>query len=479
MMVSRLDVVRRHWLFATVLTLGTTLRVLAWVAYQPALFYSDSVNYLDNTHRVPNTGWHPLGYPIFLDLFLIGRHLALVTAVQHLLVLADAIVIYVLLQRLGCGRIVAALAATPPLLDAYQVQIEQYILSEALFESLLVAAVAIALWPRRGGTRTLSAWRVAATGLILGLSVLVRLDAIGLCVPLAGWVIWATRRSRPPRAWLPILAAGLAFALPVVFLVGLREGNGNGASITGMGPNWIYGRVAPFANCPHDDLPAIEKALCPTQPLGHRPGPVWFQDSAAAPEWQFLDAHPHDTAPIEDFARHVIVHQPLDYIQAVTTDFAQQFRPTRAQFPNGPEVLSWQFRPTLTPVDPTKPEPQSMVSQFGTGQARINVGIARALRDYQRYGYLPGPVLALLLIAGVVVLVIKRRHPLAPALLLLLTGAVMVVLVATATVLFSWRYMLPTLFLYPPAAALAWTMVHIDHPESKVTNRRFFGILGV
>jgi hypothetical protein len=31
------------------------------------------------------------------------------------------------------------------------------------------------------------------------------------------------------------------------------------------------------------------------------------------------------------------------------------------------------------------------------------------------------------------------------------------VLVATATVLFSWRYMLPTLLFYPPAGALAWT----------------------
>jgi hypothetical protein len=459
MMASRLDVVRRHWLFATVLTLGTTLRALAWCAYQPALFYSDSVNYLDNTHRVPNTGWHPLGYPLFLDLFLIGRHLALVTAVQHLLVLADAGLIYVLLQRLGCGRIVAALATTPVLLDAYQVQIEQYILSEALFESLLVAAIAIALWPRRDGARTVSSRRAATVAVILGLSVLVRLDAIGLCLPLAGWVIWTTWRTRSRRSWRPLLAAVVAFALPTIFLIGLRTSDGNGTSITGMGANWLYGRVAPFANCPHDDLPAIEKALCPTQPLGHRPGPVWFQASPAAPEWQFLDAHPHDTAPIEAFARRVIEHQPLDYLQAVTTDFGQQFRATRAEFYNGPEVRSWQFRLTLTPVDPTKPQPQSMVNQFGTGHARIDVTIARALRDYQRYGYLPGPVMALLLFAGVVALIIRRRHPLAPALLLFLLSAVMAVLVATATVLFSWRYMLPTLLLYPPAGALAWTML--------------------
>jgi hypothetical protein len=469
MMAGRFGMIRRHWLFSIVLLLGVVLRAVAWVAYQPALFYSDSVNYLANTDRLPNSAWHPPGYPFFLDPLLIGHHLAVVSAVQHLMVVADAVVIYLLLQRLGCGRFVAALACTPALLDAYQVQIEQYVLSEALFETLLVAAIAIAMWPGRDGVRQVSARRSAGVAVLLGLGVLVRLDAVGLVVPLFGWLFWSIWRARPANrarragggswAWRPVVAAMLAFALPVAFLIGLREDRGNGASINGMGPIWLYSRVAPFANCPHDDLPASERALCPTQPLGHRPGPIWFQDTSTAPEWRYLTLHPGHTAILEAFARRVIVHQPLGYARAVTADFDQQFRPTRARTPNGPEVVSWQFRLTLTPVDPTKPVPQQIVNEFGTGRARLNRALARDLRDYQRFGYLPGPVMAVLLLFGVGVLVVRRRHPLAPALLMLVLSGVVTVLIATATVLFSWRYMLPTLLLYPPAGAVAWVMV--------------------
>jgi hypothetical protein len=471
MMAGALGAVRRHWLFALVLSLGTALRGLAWAAYQPALFYSDSVNYLANTYQIPNSGWHPLGYPVFLDLLLWGHHLAVVSAVQHLLVIADAVVIYLLLLRLGGGRIVATLAIAPLLLDAYQVQIEQYILSEAFFETLLTAAAAIALWPSREGIRTLSWRRSAGVAVLLGLSVLVRLDALGLVVPLVGWLIWtswrhrAAKSPRPVRSaarsrlWLPIVAAAIAFALPIAVLVGIRDARGNGASVSGMGPIWLYSRVAPFANCASDDPPVSQRALCPTQPLGHRPGSIFFQNSYTAPEWRYLVTHPGDTGTVESFARRVIEHQPLDYLHAVAVDFDHQFRPTRAQTPAGPEVVSWQFRLTLTPVDSTKPVPQTVVDQFGTGKARIDVGLARVLHDYQRYGYLPGPVMLFLLLGSAIVLVVRRRHPLAPALLLLLGSAVMVVLIATATVLFSWRYMLPTLLLYPPAGAVAWIML--------------------
>ncbi|HEX3823455.1 MAG TPA: hypothetical protein VHV79_03190 [Mycobacteriales bacterium] len=458
-MVRRLAAVRRHWLFVLIMTLGAALRALAWAAYQPALFYSDSVNYLANTFRIPNEAWHPPGYPIFLDALLSGHHLAVVGAVQHLLVLADGVAIYLVLLRLGCSRVAATLAATPLLLDAYQVQIEQYVLSEALFETLLTAAVVIAMWPSRDGVRRVDPWRATAVALLIGLSVLVRLDALGLALPLGLWLLWTGWREHSWRMFVPIVAGIVGFALPVAVLLGLRGVGTNGKHINGMSPIWLYSRVAPIANCPHDDLPARLQQLCPVEPLGHRPGPIYYQDYGGAPEWVFLRAHTGDTQALEDFASHVIEHQPLGYARAVLVDFAQQFRPTRAQNPNGPEVKSWQFRLTLTPVDSTKPVPQKVVDDYGSGRARLNLGLARMLRHYQHYGYLPGPVVALLLAFGAGVLAVRRRHPLAPVLLLVLGSAVMAVLDATATVLFSWRYVLPTLFLYPPAAALAWVML--------------------
>ena len=69
-----------------------------------------------------------------------------VAAVQHLLGLAMAVVIYLLLLRRGAPRWLAALAMAPVLLDAYQLQIEQTIMPDTWFEALIVAGLAILLW---------------------------------------------------------------------------------------------------------------------------------------------------------------------------------------------------------------------------------------------------------------------------------------------------------------------------------------------
>jgi hypothetical protein len=462
-MSRALRALSRHWAITALLAAGLALRVLAWIAYQPALFYSDSVNYLSNTGKLPGTGWHPPGYPVVLDLLTLGRHLAPVSAVQHLLVLADAGVLYAVLLRLGCGRPAASLACVPVLVDAYQVQIEQYVMAEAVFETLLVAAVAVALWSPRPGAR-----RIAVVGLLLSLSALVRLDAAGMIVPLAGWAAWTAARARRDgrdqvvlrrHAPLAVGVAVVAFGLPLAALVGLRAAAGSGATASGSDAIWLYGRVAPFADCAADDVPAPLRPLCPAQPADRRPGPIWFENSADSPARRWLAARPGDTAAVTAFAHRVALHQPFDYLHAVLAEFAEQFRPTRAQIPGGPDVRPWRFRTTLAPVDPTKPVAQSVVDRWGTGRARIDVPVARWLGGYQRYGYLPGPLVAAGLLAGAVVLVRRRRHRLAPALWLLLSAGVMAVLVATATVLFSWRYVLPTLLLYPPAAAVAWTML--------------------
>ena len=49
--------------------------------------------------------------------------------------------LYALLVRLGVPKTWSALATAPVLLDGYQLNIEQYILTEALFELLLVSAL--------------------------------------------------------------------------------------------------------------------------------------------------------------------------------------------------------------------------------------------------------------------------------------------------------------------------------------------------
>src|SRR6202044_923487 len=135
------------------LAAGLALRVLAQVSYRPALFYIDTARYLYNAE-----GMDPVGYKGPLRAILFLANFGAVAAVQHLLGLAMAVVIYVLLLRRGVSRWLAALAIAPVLLDAYQVQNEQAIMPGTWFEALIVAGLAILLWRPRAG------WRAVVAG---------------------------------------------------------------------------------------------------------------------------------------------------------------------------------------------------------------------------------------------------------------------------------------------------------------------------
>ena len=124
-------------MFLAVLGVGVALRVVTQIAYRPALLYIDSYRYLGNLHDLnPAKTSQPIGYVLLLlrPVLSVGN-LAVVAGVQHIIGLAMGVAIYALVIRLGVRRWVAVLAAVPVLLDAYQLQIEQNIMSETLFEA--------------------------------------------------------------------------------------------------------------------------------------------------------------------------------------------------------------------------------------------------------------------------------------------------------------------------------------------------------
>src|SRR5215469_2586559 len=147
-------VLRRHWLAVVLVAAGLVLRVLAQFAYRPALFYIDTTRYLYNDAQ----GMDPVGYKGPLRVILAITNFNTVAAVQHLLGLAMAVVLYILLLRRGAPRWLAALAMAPLLLDAYQIQIEQTVMPDTWFEALVVAGLAILLW------RPTAGWRTALAG---------------------------------------------------------------------------------------------------------------------------------------------------------------------------------------------------------------------------------------------------------------------------------------------------------------------------
>ena len=187
-----------HRLFAALLAAAAALRIVVQLAYRPALFfYGDSFAYLANASHLQPESIRPAGYPAFLRVVLWVHDLAVVPAVQHLLGLRPATLVYALVRRLGIGPVGACIAAAPVLFDAYQLDIEQHILSEALFTVLVVAALAVLLWRSRPSFAA-----CAGAGVLLAAA---GLDAVGRpAADRAG----ARVRARARRAGADAGAAG-------------------------------------------------------------------------------------------------------------------------------------------------------------------------------------------------------------------------------------------------------------------------------
>ncbi|MBW3652557.1 MAG: phospholipid carrier-dependent glycosyltransferase [Actinobacteria bacterium] len=449
---------RRHWLFALLLAAGGALRVVTFFAYRPALIYYDSTPYLENAEQLEPYPVRPIGYPLFLRLLPLENELAVVPFVQHLFGLLIAVVLYTLLARLGVRRWLAALATAPVLLDGYQLNIEQYILSEALFDLLLVGAIALLLWQPRPGLVP-----AAAAGLALSAAVLVRAGALFVIVPAVLAVLFL--RARPSRA---VALIGL-FALPLAaYAVWFHSFHGT-YGITGYGGRFLYARVAPFADCSKFEVPRHERVLCPRQPVGRRPTIEQFMWSRElSPVYRMKPPAGKTRSQVAGaFAKRVILHQPLEYGQRVASDFAHAFAPTHSRRAQDLPVARWQFQlhyPTF------RANTHEVIRAHGDERGQVQPRLARFLRDYQRYGYTPGPLLAAALLAALAAalgLGRARRSGLRSASFLFAAVAVAVLLPTVAVNQFTWRYQLPLLVLLPAAGALGVTALTRRTPADR------------
>jgi hypothetical protein len=439
--------VRRHSFFLLVLTAGLVLRVLAQTAYRPALLYIDSEKYLEGSVATA-----PQGYQALLRLLEPAGGLALVAAVQHAFGLAMAVALYALLLRRGAPRWAATLAAAPVLLDAYQLQLEQTIMTDVLFETMITAGLVVLLW--RPGP-----WALAAGALVLGAAVTVREIGAVLIVPVVVFAALTVRgwRQRTRRAAL----AATCFALPVLgYLTGTFLVTGH-VVMSGNGPSPQYGRAAAAADCATLRLPADTRALCPspaqTLALGGIDGLLHNPRS------------PGHTVPVppgltrdeflDRFAIAVFRQQPLRVAASVARDSARLFAPVRDGDPQVTPIARWQFQ-DFYPVYPRRYSMAfltRLAHAHGSGGDLVAVQPAASfLRTYQLGGgYTPGPLYAVFLVAGVAGAVRRRTELRVPC--LLVTLAAVVLLVSSNAFEFSWRYQLPAVVLLPLAGALGVT----------------------
>jgi hypothetical protein len=450
---------RRHWLAAALLAAGLVLRVLAQFAYRPVLFYIDTTRYLYNDAP----GMDPVGYKGPLRVILAVANFNAVAAVQHLLGLALAVLLYVLLLRRGTPRWLAALAMAPLLLDAYQVQIEQTLMPDIWFEALIVAGLAILLW------RPAPGWRaVVAGGVVLGTSAI--FAQVGEALLPAAVIYLLALGGGWRRALGRAAAVCAAFAVPILAYCAVNYLAAGDFFLSHTGVTSAYGRMAAATDCATLRLPADEQKMCPSR-AQQALGPDFLDFDKGSPIRPYYDGleRDHVNSLITDFNHRVLTQQPLRVLRAYLRDVVRPFALTRDGSPGVTAISRWQFQTSYPYFAPhaSRQVIDSSVDRFGGGRPAVWIPAATFLRAYQLHGgYTPGPLFALCVLAGLIgsasLLVRRRTNPdgREPALacLLMFASGVSVLLVSDVFE-FSWRYLLPTLVTLVPAGALGIAIV--------------------
>ncbi|MEV8635969.1 hypothetical protein AB0395_30355 [Streptosporangium sp. NPDC051023] len=461
----------RHRLFAAVVALAFMLRVVTMLGYGPALWFNDSFEYVSGAVNPDRpSALRPNGYSFWLLLLRPIHSFSFVVFTQHLMGLGIAVLIYALLRRrFGLPGWGATLATLPVLFDAYQIQLEHLVMSDAMFMLLVVGVITLVLWHRK------VSWRLGAViGLLLALTALTR--SIGL--PILALVVAYMLVKR--TGWKPIAAMVTACAVPVLGYMAWFASTYGNFSMTNSDGAILYMRTSLFADCNKmkvDPRKELELALlCISAPPSERHFSgqkyLWW----AQPGQRFHAFGPNTTfTPAVNqaagtFAKRAILAQPLDYLGVVTGDFFRAFRWDRPQFPDANTYRQYEFLPEgkVLPswssyrgtsdrdaqiYDPGLPTAQirGKPSVIGT---QLHAPWARFMQAYQQTVRLPGLVVGVLLLIGLAGVVVRWRTLGGPVLLPWL-GAFGLILAPAATAEFDYRYVLPAVPLACLAAAIS------------------------
>ncbi|MET8157192.1 hypothetical protein ABZT47_12510 [Sphaerisporangium sp. NPDC005289] len=461
------EFVRTRRLFVIAVVLGAVLRVIAMLGYRPAMWFNDSYEYVSVALHPRPHPIRPDGYGFWLLILKPFHSFALVVFTQHLMGLATAVLVYALLRRkFGLPDWGATLATVPVLFDAYQIQLEQMIMSDTMFTLLIVGVVTLVLWHRR------LSWKAgAAVGLLLALTALTR--SIGLPILAVVVVFLLVKRTH----WKPVVAVVAACAVPVVAYMGWFSVVNGQFAMTQSDGLILYMRTAKFADCRKMQIdvqreqnliplcinPNVERSKFSQLYLWYSGwGEVLHRYGADK-----FDRSLNDAAGT--FAKRAILAQPGDYLAAVTGDLLRSFRWDRPVFPDPNTWNQYQFdgkgvnRHDTTRLLTSLPHwpsylgwtDRDMVAyEQGRASTRVYWPWATVMERYQRVAAMPGLGLGLAMLVGAAGAVVRWRRLGGPGLLPLVAAAALVVAPA-ATAEFDYRYLLPAAPLAFLSAAIA------------------------
>ncbi len=468
---------RRHRALLSLVAVGVLLRGLAWWTHGAALaFYGDSFAYLHDRNVLQPGAFHPLGYPLFLRAFRALGGLGVLTVGQHLLGLACAVAMYALLVRIGARPWLAAVGVAGLLLDAYQVDLEQFVMAETLTEALLVAAMLALLWRERPTVLC-----CAAAGGLVACATLTRTAALAV---LPALVVIALGR----RWGVAHLAALVSLAvIPLGGYATWYHARSGEFALEGTGGRLLYARVQPYVPCDRNSLPPVERPLCVppvplTGPTRDDPsaggGPIYFAWNGNSPLNRVRPPAGQTRNQIaERYALRQIITHPVAYTASVGTSFLRLLAPTRDSRTGDWQSESWQFLPR---TDPPRwhvlllgnHQDSDTLRNVSTRPAQPARRPAGALSVYSHWGYVPGPLLATGLVLPIIAWRRSRRRGSRMRWAMVgfsLSGCLLLIVPVAASGV-DFRYLLPALPLLPAAAVVA-TELLIRSTRSKQQRR--------
>lgn len=442
-----LEIMARNWLFLVFLAGGVALRLIALLAVHPVLFTSDAFAYLQRAITSSATGsFHPFLYPVLLQPFLATRELTWIPIVQHLAGLTMGVLLYSLLRRLNVHPFLAALGTVPVLLDAYQINFEHQVLSEAFFQLFVVVALVIVVWNERPSPIT-----VGVVGLLIGASVLIRY--VGLAVIVAVVIYALFRRF----GWVRLGALAVGFLLPLLVYSLWFQSHSGSVGVTNRNGFFLYGRVVSFADCDEVNVPDHLRVYCPREDR-REPKTQGLFTSGLPDE---IRKDPSNNSDALMFARRMIAAKPEAYASAVLADFFTYFKPgdpgTR-----DPIDARWRWPQSIDDVRIHRhARKHGEVPPPGSGiplHVDVDRDLAALLFNYQSVGWTHGPLLGILLLLGVVGIAVgwvrNRGRALGPESMLFTLAAIGLLLFPPVFAVYHFRYVLPAIPLVGPAGAI-------------------------
>jgi Dolichyl-phosphate-mannose-protein mannosyltransferase len=478
--------VREHRLFSAALVAGAFLRLLAVLGYPGALWFAgDSYVYLGAALRPQPNLSKSTGYSLFLRALLPFHSLTLVVVLQHLMGLAVAVMIYVLLRRNRVSKLWSTVATLPVLLDGYIIEDEHMIMAEALFTFLLMAAMLMLLW-----RRDVKWWTALIAGLLVGYAVDVRTEGAVVIVLFPLFLLirgWMTHGWKHLRGWLAAVLMAVGCLIPVGAYASwfhARTGHYGMTMSTGF---YVWGRVSSFADCAVIKPTGNEAKVCPTQPLSERTPPGNWVWHAPPFHGNGVNTVGSPVAPavdklLQSFAIHAVEAQPLGYVKTVVENTMLSFGFPRIAYPGPGTVNYYSFHLHYKTSAYTLLPPnnhvwikggtayQDWLSYGHQAPGRVIEVFAVPVLVYQRLAFTYGPLLALILLAGLGGVISVRREgrrltsirlrwaPRGTSMLPWVT-AVALLITPIAVADFDYRYLLPVIPFACAAAGLGFAPV--------------------